>query len=72
MSTWIFDRGAVKLLLLLTLAAGVSACGGGRLGGSRVDRTAEATGVESKTLSVAGHDVIIKGPPGFCIDESAT
>jgi hypothetical protein len=72
MSTWIFDRGAVKLLLLLTLAAGVSACGGGRLGGTRTDRAAETAGLASKTLSVAGHDVVIQGPPGFCIDESAT
>lgn len=63
MSIWIFDPKRIKTIVILTAATGLIACGGGR----HSSGTSEA---QKSTISVGGKDLILKGPPGFCIDKS--
>jgi len=68
MSTWIFDRNTVKTILALTAIAGLTACGSSRFG-SNAPRVAK---VQKSTIEVAGTSIDIAGPPGFCMDQSAS
>ncbi|MCB1368941.1 MAG: hypothetical protein KDK00_14340, partial [Rhodobacteraceae bacterium] len=69
----------IRPALLLLLIAGLAACGGGnsRLGGEGGARTGRGfsslvTTPRDETIQVAGRDVIIAAPKGFCIDHEVS
>lgn len=66
MSTWIFDRLLVKTIIGLTLSVSLAGCGASRF-------TPRASSASTKsTISVASRNVVIQGPPGFCVDQKAS
>ncbi len=65
MSTWIFSRKGTFLTIGLLSVLGLSACGGG------AKRTPLSLGSKS-TINVAGDTITVKGPAGFCVDQSIT
>ena len=70
MSIWIFDRAPIKPIIVLLLAASLTACGSSRLGTASPKSTTGNT--PKDTVRVSGRDVIVKGPQGFCIDRESS
>ncbi len=67
MSIWIFDRTPIKITLGLVLIAGLTACGSSRTDTGRSYSTPQKT-----TIDVAGRNVVIEGPQGFCVDRETS
>lgn len=67
MSIWTSDSTRIRSALLILSIVGLSACGGGRFPTSTPTKTSSKS-----TISVSGQDVIIAGPPGFCMDETVS
>lgn len=70
MSTWTFDRPLIKTIAVLLVATSVASCGSSRLGAPRDGVTTRAN--NSNLVSVAGKNVVIEGPEGFCIDHETS
>lgn len=75
MSTWTSDRGGVPSPLALGLLLFLAGCGAARFGGG--GGTADGGGRSftpsastSSSIEVAGREIVIKGPEGFCVDKS--
>ncbi len=66
MSIWIFDRHTQKIALCAFLLLGLTACSPNRLGG--VNRAAP----QKTTVNLSSKQLVIQGPPGFCVDEDIT
>ena len=66
MSSWIFDPRRIKTILALLVVTGLAACGGRGLG------TIAAKPSPTSTIQVAGKSLVIAGPPGFCMDKTAS
>lgn len=70
MSIWIFDRPSIKTIAVLLIATSLVACGSSRFNKPR-DGVQKSSGT-SNLVSVAGKNVVIEGPEGFCIDRETS
>lgn len=74
MSIWTSDRPRVPAPLTLALFLFLAGCGvarfGGGSGGAERGAFSPSTASRSSVIDVAGRDIVIKGPPGFCVDKS--
>lgn len=65
MSTWIFDRRLISFLVLPLLAGCLAVPDVAR-------RDAGVLRKPPETVAVANREVVIGGPPGYCVDRSAS